>query len=108
MELGYPLMVRPSFVIGGVAMKAVYSEEEMLEVLSAAFEAVPGQKVMVDRFLQGKEFECDAVCDGEDVLIPGIFEHIDPSGIHSGDSIAVFPSFSLSDEQQKKILDTVR
>ena len=108
LELGYPLMIRPSFVIGGVAMKTVYSEEEMLEVLSEAFEAVSGQKVMVDRFLQGKEFECDAVCDGEDVLIPGIFEHIDPSGIHSGDSIAVFPSFSLSDEQKKKVLDTVK
>ena len=107
-QLGYPLMIRPSFVIGGVAMKTVYCEKEMLEVLSEAFEAVPGQKVMVDRFLQGKEFECDAVCDGDDVLIPGIFEHIDPSGIHSGDSIAVFPSFSLTDEQQKKILETVR
>ncbi len=108
MQLGYPLMIRPSFVIGGVAMKTVYSEKEMLEVLSEAFDAVPGQKVMVDRFLQGKEFECDAVCDGDDVLIPGIFEHVDPSGIHSGDSIAVFPSFSLTDEQQKKILETVR
>ena len=107
-DLGYPLMIRPSFVIGGVAMKTVYSEKEMIEVLSEAFEAVQGQKVMIDRFLQGKEFECDAVCDGEDVLIPGIFEHIDPSGIHSGDSIAVFPSFSLTDEQQKQILETVK
>ncbi len=108
LDLGFPLMIRPSFVIGGVAMKTVYSEKEMLEVLTEAFEAVPGQKVMVDRFLQGKEFECDAVCDGEDVLIPGIFEHIDPSGIHSGDSIAVFPSFSLTDDQQKNILETVK
>lgn len=107
-ELGYPLMIRPSFVIGGVAMKTVYSEKEMLEVLSEAFEAVEGQKVMIDRFLQGKEFECDAVCDGEDVFIPGIFEHIDPSGIHSGDSIAVFPSFSLTEEQQNDILKVVQ
>ena len=107
-ELGYPLMVRPSFVIGGVAMKVVYSDKEMLDVLSEAFSAIPGQKVMIDRFLQGKEFECDAVCDGEDVLIPGIFEHLDPSGIHSGDSIAVFPSFSLTDEQQKNILEVVK
>ncbi|MFA7366149.1 MAG: carbamoyl-phosphate synthase large subunit [Synergistaceae bacterium] len=107
-KLGYPLMVRPSFVIGGVAMKVVYSEKEMLDVLSEAFQAVEGQKVMIDRFLQGKEFECDAVCDGADVLIPGIFEHIDPSGIHSGDSIAVFPSFSLTDEQQAQVLKTVK
>lgn len=107
-RLGYPLMVRPSFVIGGVAMKAVYSEQELVEVLAEAFAAMPGQKVMVDRFLQGREFECDAVCDGEDVLVPGIFEHIDPSGIHSGDSIAIFPSFSITDEQQREILKIIR
>ncbi|MCE5202319.1 MAG: ATP-grasp domain-containing protein, partial [Synergistaceae bacterium] len=69
---------------------------------------VPGQSVMVDRFLPGKEFECDAVCDRDEVLIPGIFEHIDPAGIHSGDSIAVFPSFSLTDEQQRDILEVVK
>ncbi|MDL2299008.1 carbamoyl-phosphate synthase large subunit [Synergistaceae bacterium OttesenSCG-928-D05] len=107
-KLGYPLMVRPSFVIGGVAMKTVYSEPQLLEVLAEAFEAVPGQKVMVDRFLSGREFECDALCDGPDVLIPGIFEHIDPSGIHSGDSIAIFPSFSLTEEQQHEILKVVQ
>ena len=107
-RLGYPLMVRPSFVIGGVAMKVVYGEQALVEVLREAFEAVPGQKVMVDQFLAGREFECDAVCDGEDVLIPGIFEHIDPSGIHSGDSIAVFPSYSLTKEQQGQVLDFVK
>lgn len=106
-KLGYPLMVRPSFVIGGVAMKAVYNETELTEVLSGAFMAVPGQRVMVDRFLQGREFECDALCDGGNVLIPGIFEHIDPSGIHSGDSIALFPSFSMTEEQQAEILRIV-
>ncbi len=107
-RLGYPLMVRPSFVIGGVAMKAVYREEELVEVLGEAFAAVKGQKVMVDRFLQGREFECDALCDGDDVLIPGIFEHIDPAGIHSGDSMAVFPSFQLNDIQQNEVLKVVR
>ncbi|MDO5115857.1 MAG: carbamoyl-phosphate synthase large subunit [Synergistaceae bacterium] len=107
-RLGYPLMVRPSFVIGGVAMKAVYGERALTAVLKEAFEAVPGQKVMVDQFLAGREFECDAICDGEDVLIPGIFEHIDPSGIHSGDSIAVFPSYSLTKEQQNEVLNFVR
>ncbi|MDY2984936.1 MAG: carbamoyl-phosphate synthase large subunit [Synergistes jonesii] len=107
-RLGYPLMVRPSFVIGGVAMKAVYNEEALAAVLCEAFDAVPGQKVMLDRFIAGREFECDAVCDGEDVLIPGIFEHIDPSGIHSGDSIAVFPSFSLTQEQRNGVLDFVK
>ena len=103
-KLGYPLMVRPSFVIGGVAMKAVYNEKSLTAVLKEAFDAVPGQKVMVDQFLSGREFECDAVCDGEDVLIPGIFEHIDPAGIHSGDSIAVFPSYSLTEEQRREVL----
>ncbi len=107
-RLGYPLMVRPSFVIGGVAMKAVYSEQARGAVLQEAFEAVPGQRVMVDQFLAGREFECDAICDGEDVLIPGIFEHIDPSGIHSGDSIAVFPSYSLTKEQQQEVLNFVK
>lgn len=106
-ELGYPLMVRPSFVIGGVAMKAVYCREDLISVVNEAFRAVPGQKVMIDQFLAGREFECDAVCDGEDVLIPGIFEHIDPAGIHSGDSIAVFPSYSLTNEQQKEVLGFV-
>ena len=107
-RLGYPLMVRPSFVIGGVAMKVVYNEQALRDVVSEAFSAVPGQKVMVDRFITGREFECDALCDGEDVLIPGIFEHIDPSGIHSGDSIAVFPSFSLSKDQQNEVLHFVK
>ena len=106
-KLGYPLMVRPSFVIGGVAMKVVCNEQQLTDVLGEAFAAVPGQKVMVDKFLAGKEFECDALCDGEDVLIPGIFEHIDPSGIHSGDSIAVFPSFTLTDLQQNEVLKFV-
>ena len=106
-RLGYPLMVRPSFVIGGVAMRAVYDEKALVAVLKEAFEAVPGQKVMVDQFLAGREFECDALCDGGDVLIPGIFEHIDPAGIHSGDSIAVFPSFSLTKEQQDEVLNFV-
>lgn len=107
-KFGYPLMVRPSFVIGGVAMKAVYSEKGLVGVLQEAFDAVPGQRVMVDQFLAGREFECDALCDGEDVLIPGIFEHIDPSGIHSGDSIAVFPSYSLTTEQRMEVLDFVK
>lgn len=106
-KLGYPLMVRPSFVIGGVAMRAVYDEKALVAVLKEAFDAVPGQKVMVDQFLAGREFECDALCDGGDVLIPGIFEHIDPAGIHSGDSIAVFPSFSLTKEQQDEVLNFV-
>lgn len=107
-RLGYPLMVRPSFVIGGVAMRVVRNGQELSEVMEEAFAAMPGQSVMVDRFLQGREFECDALCDGEDVLIPGIFEHIDPSGIHSGDSIAIFPSFSLTEPQQLEILEIVR
>ena len=106
-ELGLPLMVRPSFVLGGVAMGVAYDEEEFALLVSRALAAVPGQTVLLDKFLAGKEFEVDALGDGEDVFLPGVFEHLDPAGIHSGDSIAHFPDISLSLEQRGEILRTV-
>ena len=102
--LGYPLMVRPSFVIGGVAMAVVYEEEELLGILEEAFSLETDQEVLLDRFLPGKEFEVDAVCQGSEVVIPGIFEHLDPAGIHSGDSIALFPALSLEPRHREEIL----
>ena len=106
-RLGYPLMVRPSFVIGGLAMALVESEPDLRSVLALAFEAMPGQSVLVDRFLAGTEYELDAVCDGGDILVPGIFEHLDPAGIHSGDSMAVFPDLSLSPARREEMMRIV-
>ena len=107
-KYGYPIMVRPSFVIGGVAMTVAHNESELRAVLGEAFDVMPGARVMLDQFIIGREYEVDAICDGEDVLIPGIFEHIDPSGVHSGDSMAIFPSYSLSKKDQELVLEFVR
>lgn len=107
-RIGFPLMVRPSFVIGGLAMRLCSNRTELEEVLDEAFAAETGQSVLVDRFLPGREFEVDAVCDGEDVFIPGIFEHLDPAGIHSGDSMAIFPDISLSSDQREEVVRIVR
>lgn len=106
-SMGFPLMVRPSFVIGGLAMRLCSNRTELEEVLDEAFAAESGQSVLVDRFLPGREFEVDAVCDGDDVLIPGIFEHLDPAGIHSGDSMAIFPDISLSPTQREEVVRIV-
>ena len=103
-KLGYPLMVRPSFVIGGVAMAVVYEDRELQGILEEAFSLEKDQEVLLDRFLPGKEFEVDAVCQGSEVVIPGIFEHLDPAGIHSGDSIALFPALSLEPRHREEIL----
>ncbi|MFP4481445.1 MAG: carbamoyl-phosphate synthase large subunit [Thermovirgaceae bacterium] len=105
---GYPVMVRPSFVIGGLAMQVASNPEELKEILQMALEAEPGQTVLIDRFLPGREFEVDALYDGKDILIPGIFEHLDPPGVHSGDSIAVFPDASLGPLQKNGIAEITR
>jgi len=107
-RIGFPLIVRPSFVIGGIGMQVVYDEKELEEVTARAFAHAPTQSVLVDRFLQGREFEVDAVCDGEDVLIPGIFEHLDPAGVHSGDSIALFPDISLTPKEREEVAEIVK
>lgn len=107
-RLGFPLMVRPSFVIGGLAMHLVNDLGELDSVLEEAFSVEAGQSVLIDRFLSGQEFELDALCDGRDVLIPGIFEHLDPAGVHSGDSMAIYPEISLEASEVLEMERVVR
>ena len=104
-EIGYPVLVRPSYVLGGRAMEIVYHEEELLYYMEHAVEASPDHPILVDRYLTGTEIEVDGICDGENVLIPGIMEHIERAGVHSGDSIAVFPPQNLSASQMETIAD---
>ena len=103
--IGYPVLVRPSYVLGGRAMEIVYEESELLHYMKNAVNVNPEHPVLVDRYLTGKEIEVDAISDGENVLIPGIMEHIERAGVHSGDSIAVYPPQSLSPEMKEKIVD---
>ena len=100
-EIGYPVLVRPSYVLGGRAMEIVYQEEELLHYMENAVKINPEHPVLIDRYLTGKEIEVDAICDGENVLIPGIMEHIERAGVHSGDSIAVYPPQNLSEEHKR-------
>ncbi|MEK4906798.1 carbamoyl-phosphate synthase large subunit [Niallia sp. FSL M8-0099] len=104
-SIGYPVLVRPSYVLGGRAMQIVYKEEELIPYMENAVKASPGQPILIDRYLTGKEIEVDAICDGTDVVIPGIMEHIERAGVHSGDSIAVYPSQSLSAEIKQTLVD---
>lgn len=108
-RIGYPVVVRPSYVLGGRAMEIVYNESDLRYYLTHAVQASPDRPVLVDRYMQGTEVEVDAVSDGNDVLIPGIMEHIERAGVHSGDSIAVYPPVTLSEEIRNTIVDyTVR
>jgi len=103
-ELGYPLLVRPSYVLGGQSMKIVINEQELEQHVVKLLNDIPGNKVLLDHFLEGAiEAEADAICDGKDVYIIGIMEHIEPAGIHSGDSYAVLPPFDLSENVMKQI-----
>lgn len=95
-DIGYPVLVRPSYVLGGRAMEIVYHQEELLYYMENAVKINPDHPVLIDRYLTGKEIEVDAICDGQQVLIPGIMEHIERAGVHSGDSIAVYPPQTLS------------
>ncbi|GKV64254.1 MULTISPECIES: carbamoyl-phosphate synthase large subunit [Sporosarcina] len=104
-EIGYPVLVRPSYVLGGRAMEIVYHEEELLQYMENAVKASPEHPVLIDRYLTGTEIEVDAICDGETVLIPGIMEHIERAGVHSGDSIAVFPPQNLSQSMIETIAE---
>lgn len=97
--IGYPVLVRPSYVLGGRAMEIVYNEEELINYMTQAVKASPQHPVLIDRYLTGKEIEVDAICDGETVVIPGIMEHIERAGVHSGDSIAVYPPQTLTEKQ---------
>ena len=94
-DIGYPVMVRPSYVLGGRAMEIVYSETELRDYMSRAVKVTPDHPVLVDRYVQGTEVEVDAISDGTDVVIPGIMEHVERAGVHSGDSIAVYPPQTL-------------
>ena len=108
-ELEYPLIVRPSYVLGGRAMQIVSNEERLRHYLQTAVEVNEDSPVLVDRYIMGRELEVDAICDGKDVFIPGIMEHVEKTGIHSGDSISVYPTFSVSQKAKDKIIDyTVR
>ncbi|WHY68651.1 carbamoyl-phosphate synthase large subunit [Neobacillus sp. SuZ13] len=104
-EIGYPVLVRPSYVLGGRAMEIVYREEELLYYMKNAVKVNPEHPVLIDRYLTGKEIEVDAICDGTNVLIPGIMEHIERAGVHSGDSIAVYPSQTLSEKVKQTLVE---
>lgn len=107
--LGYPVLVRPSYVLGGRAMQIVHDDEGLKRYLSEAVLVTEDQPVLVDRYISGKELEVDAVCDGTDVFIPGIMQHVEHTGVHSGDSISVYPTFSISCQVKETIVDyTVR
>ena len=103
-EVGYPVLVRPSFVLGGRAMEIVFSASQMDRFYAEADEANPGQPVLVDKYLLGKEAEVDVISDGVDTLVPGIMEHIERAGVHSGDSMAVYPPISLSMDVQAQMV----
>jgi carbamoyl-phosphate synthase, large subunit len=104
-ELGFPVLVRPSYVLGGRAMEIVYSEAELEAYMREAVRTSPDKPVLIDRYLQGKELEVDAICDGEEVLIPGVMEHIERAGVHSGDSIAVYPTQTVPAEVKARVVD---
>ncbi|MGE5543403.1 MAG: carbamoyl-phosphate synthase large subunit [Bacillota bacterium] len=106
--LDYPVIVRPSYVLGGRAMEIVYDSAELQEYISHAVRVSHEHPILVDKYFQGTEIEVDAISDGTDVLIPGIMQHIERAGVHSGDSIAVYPAFNLSPGSQDKIIDYTR
>lgn len=103
--LGYPVLVRPSYVLGGQGMQIAYTDEEIEEFMEIINRIAQDHPILVDKYLQGKEIEVDAVCDGTDILIPGIMEHIERTGVHSGDSISVYPAPTISKEVKGKIVD---
>ncbi len=104
-RIGYPVLVRPSYVLGGRAMQIVSCEERLRHYLHTAVEVNVDSPVLVDRYIMGKELEVDAICDGKDVFIPGIMEHVERTGIHSGDSISVYPTFTVSEGVKDKIVE---
>ncbi len=103
--IGYPIVVRPSFVLGGRAMEIVQNASEMVTFLANAVAAAEGKPILVDKYLDGREVEVDAICDGETVLIPGIMEHIERAGVHSGDSMAVYPPRNLAEDERATLQD---
>lgn len=104
-ELGYPVLVRPSYVLGGQGMQIAINDDDIKEFMSIINRHVQEHPILVDKYLMGKEVEVDAVCDGEDILIPGIMEHVERAGIHSGDSISVYPAMSIKPHIQDMLVD---
>nr|WP_312984947.1 carbamoyl-phosphate synthase large subunit [Clostridioides sp.] len=104
-ELKYPVLVRPSYVLGGQGMEITYNQEKLTQYLEDAFNRDGKNPVLIDKYLTGREIEVDAICDQEDILIPGIMEHLERAGVHSGDSITMYPSQNISDKIKAKILD---
>ena len=107
-ELGYPVLVRPSYVLGGQGMRIAVSDEDVEEYIGIINQIAQEHPILVDKYLMGKEIEVDAVCDGEDILIPGIMEHIERAGIHSGDSISVYPAQTISQKAKETIAEYTR
>jgi len=104
-KLGYPLVVRPSYVIGGKGMQVVYDDETLTEYVKDAINVSSQYPILIDKYVQGIEIEVDAISDGEDILIPGIMEHVEKTGVHSGDSITVYPTVNLDDNTIEKLVD---
>lgn len=104
-DIGYPVLVRPSYVIGGRAMEIVYNQKELEEYMTYAVEVSPNHPVLIDKYLMGKEVEVDGICDGTDTLVVGIMEHIERAGVHSGDSFAVYPTQTISKKIKETIVD---
>ena len=104
-RLGYPVLVRPSYVLGGQGMKIAFNDEEIEEFIGIINRIAQDHPILVDKYLQGKEIEVDAVCDGTDILIPGIMEHIERTGVHSGDSISVYPAPTISEKVKETIVE---
>ena len=107
-QLGYPVLVRPSYVLGGQGMRIAVSDEDVEEYIGIINQIAQEHPILVDKYLMGKEIEVDAVCDGEDILIPGIMEHIERAGIHSGDSISVYPAQTISETAKETIAEYTR
>ncbi|MCC8140994.1 MAG: carbamoyl-phosphate synthase large subunit [Lachnospiraceae bacterium] len=104
-RLGYPVLVRPSYVLGGAGMNIAFNDEEITEYIDVINRIAQDHPILIDKYLMGKEIEVDAVCDGKDILIPGIMEHIERTGVHSGDSISVYPAPTITDDVKKIIVD---
>ena len=104
-EIGFPVLIRPSFVLGGRAMEIVYDEEHLKRYMTYAVDVSPKSPILIDRYIIGKEVEVDCISDGQDVLIPGIMEHIEQAGVHSGDSMSVYPPVTLSEKVKETVID---
>jgi carbamoyl-phosphate synthase large subunit len=104
-DIGYPVLVRPSYVLGGRAMEIVRNPTELIRFISDAFAAGEGRRVLIDKYFEGREVEVDAVCDGESVLIPGMMEHVERAGVHSGDSMAIYPGLTMTKEEVDTVVD---